>query len=335
MITRLHINKYKCLRNENMEFRPLTVLAGTNSSGKSSVLQAILLLARNCNPRNRERMYDLISKHQELHCDVSLTLDSSTYHYRTGNPENSQADILRIEKSLYFLGANRMGAEDIAKLSPEYKVGNQGEFLFGTFTRNQNKPVPIFSSEQEIEAFARDYSHICQASPSVCDMETEKNMEYVYYRKRKETFSCNIGLWLSYLTEVSLFLAARPITPDLTNIFFVQDNLKKEISPFNLGSGMSYLAKVLILCFLARPGDVVMIENPEIHLHPRAQSRLGEFFAFMASRGVQLVIETHCKDILNSLHYQLYAETLKADDVIIYYKASSEKPFQLLSSNDI
>lgn len=280
-------------------------------------------------------MYDLISKHQELHCDVSLTLDSSTYHYRTGNPENSQADILRIEKSLYFLGANRMGAEDIAKLSPEYKVGNQGEFLFGTFTRNQNKPVPIFSSEQEIEAFARDYSHICQASPSVCDMETEKNMEYVYYRKRKETFSCNIGLWLSYITEVSLFLAARPITPDLTNIFFVQDNLKKEISPFNLGSGMSYLAKVLILCFLARPGDVVMIENPEIHLHPRAQSRLGEFFAFMASRGVQLVIETHCKDILNSLHYQLYAETLKADDVIIYYKASSEKPFQLLSSNDI
>ena len=306
MITRLHINKYKCLRNENMEFRPLTVLAGTNSSGKSSVLQAILLLARNCNPRNRERMYDLISKHQELHCDVSLTLDSSTYHYRTGNPENSQADILRIENSLYFLGANRMGAEDIAKLSPEYKVGNQGEFLFGTFTRNQNKPVPIFASEQEIEAFARDYSHICQASPSVCDMETEKNM-----------------------------VAARPITPDLTNIFFVQDNLKKEISPFNLGSGMSYLAKVLILCFLARPGDVVMIENPEIHLHPRAQSRLGEFFAFMASRGVQLVIETHCKDILNSLHYQLYAETLKADDVIIYYKASSEKPFQLLSSNDI
>ena len=41
------------------------------------------------------------------------------------------------------------------------------------------------------------------------------------------------------------------------------------------------------------------------------------------------------EDILNSLHYQLYAETLKADDVIIYYKASSEKPFQLLSSNDI
>ena len=123
MITRLHINKYKCLRNENMEFRPLTVLAGTNSSGKSSVLQAILLLARNCNPRNRERMYDLISKHQELHCDVSLTLDSSTYHYRTGNPENSQADILRIENSLYFLGANRMGMTSVLlDWSPRYDM---------------------------------------------------------------------------------------------------------------------------------------------------------------------------------------------------------------------
>ena len=145
-------------------------------------------------------------------------------------------------------------------------------------------------------------------------------MEVFFYKNREKSISCSSWIYLfSAICKLLLY-------------YFV---FEKEISPFNLGSGMSYLAKVLILCFLAKPGDVVMIENPEIHLHPRAQSRLGEFFAFLASRGVQLVVETHCKDILNSLHYQLYAEKLKADDVIIYYKASSEKPFQLLSSNDI
>ena len=60
MISRLHIKNYKCLHDEDMKFRPLTVLTGTNSSGKSSVLQTVLLLARNCNPQNRDRMYELI-----------------------------------------------------------------------------------------------------------------------------------------------------------------------------------------------------------------------------------------------------------------------------------
>ncbi|MFR9012833.1 MAG: AAA family ATPase [Desulfovibrio piger] len=135
MISRLHIKNYKCLKNEDMEFRPLTVLTGTNSSGKSSVLQAVLLLARNCNPKNRERMYDLISEYQELACHASLMLDGTEYRYSSGSDSNSEADILRWEDSLYFLTANRAGPESLAKMSKEYKVGNNGEFLFGTFAR--------------------------------------------------------------------------------------------------------------------------------------------------------------------------------------------------------
>lgn len=97
---------------------------------------------------------------------------------------------------------------------------------------------------------------------------------------------------------------------------------------------MSYLAKVLILCFLAKPGDVVMIENPEIHLHPRAQSRLGEFFAFMAGKGIQLVIETHCEHLLSSLRYQVYKDRLRSDDVILYYKTDAQTPFDQLRINE-
>lgn len=135
MISRLHIKNYKCLDNEDLEFRPLTVLTGTNSSGKSSVLQAVLLLARNCNPKNRERMYDLISEYQEFACQASLTLNNMEYNYRTASDSNSEADILRWEDSLYFLTANRIGPEKIAKMSSEYKVGDSGEFLFRTFAR--------------------------------------------------------------------------------------------------------------------------------------------------------------------------------------------------------
>ena len=103
-----------------------------------------------------------------------------------------------------------------------------------------------------------------------------------------------------------------------------------EVSPLNTGAGNSYLLKLLIMCLAAQPGHLLLIENPEIHLHPGAQSRLGEFFAFLASRGVQLVVETHCEHLINRVRYEVYHKRLKADDALVYYKQSSEEGFMQL-----
>lgn len=120
MITRLHIKKYKCLNDEEMILRPLTVLAGTNGSGKSSVLQAILLLSYNLNPKNREKMSGMVREYQELDCDLRLTLDGMEYIYTKGEPLNREADILRIGESLCFLDPGSIGPEAITKMVKEY-----------------------------------------------------------------------------------------------------------------------------------------------------------------------------------------------------------------------
>lgn len=121
MITRLHIQKYKCLNDEEMIFRPLTVLAGTNGSGKSSVLQAILLLAYNLNPKNREKMSGMVSECQKLNCAIRMTLDGTEYAYTKGENINREADILCIGDSLYFLGSDGIGPEGITKMVKEYE----------------------------------------------------------------------------------------------------------------------------------------------------------------------------------------------------------------------
>lgn len=354
MISRLHIKNYKCLHDEDMEFRPLTVLTGTNSSGKSSVLQAVLLLARNCNPKNRERMYDLISEYQELLCDASLTLDGTEYRYSKVSDSNSDADILRWEDSLYFLTANRVGPESVAKMSKEYKVGNNGEFLFGTLFQMQFECCQYITDSDLV-----DFGFTDKSVSSIF----RKLMIYLgdngckVYRKMGDELVCInrenlkdiilddvfikswlqlhflVNFWLCYITESDICIISINISSNMAKIYFTKDG-QVAISPFNLGSGMSYLAKVLILCFLAKPGDVVMIENPEIHLHPRAQSRLGEFFAFMAGKGIQLVIETHCEHLLSSLRYQVYKDRLRSDDVILYYKADDKTPFEQLRINE-
>ena len=69
----------------------------------------------------------------------------------------------------------------------------------------------------------------------------------------------------------------------------------------------------------AKKGNIIIIENPEIHLHPKSQARLGEFFAFIASKGIQLIIETHNDHILNKVAYEIFKGNLSKDDVIIHY----------------
>lgn len=377
MISRLHIQNYKCLKNEDMEFRPLTVLTGTNSSGKSSVLQAVLLLARNLNPKNRERMYDLVSKYQELPCSVKLTFKDKEFHYRSRSSKNRNADLLKIEETLYFLTANRIGPEDIFKLLEEYKVGDNGEYLFKTFARightkwkymEQDEfkqwsldKEDLMNSKKYVESYEEDvdsdndYMNMVKFYNGMKKLfdngnnsqkekedfpaielfnQLKKNVQYLYAQKRRSIFSINalVNLWMMRITGVNIKIDTLLQETGYGQIYFTHDGTDM-ISPFNLGSGMSYLAKVLILCFLAKPGDVVMIENPEIHLHPRAQSRLGEFFAFMASKGIQLIIETHCEHLLSSLRYQVYTERLRPDDVILYYKADDITPFEPLRIN--
>ena len=76
-----------------------------------------------------------------------------------------------------------------------------------------------------------------------------------------------------------------------------------------------------------------MIENPEIHLHPAAQSRLGEFFAFIANAGIQLIIETHCDHLINKLQYLVFKKKFDSENTIIYYKKGIVDTFERIQLN--
>lgn len=97
--------------------------------------------------------------------------------------------------------------------------------------------------------------------------------------------------------------------------------------PTQLGAGISYVAEILILCLQAKPGDSAVIENPEIHLHPAAQSRLGAFFAFVASTGVQIILETHCEHLINRVRYEVAQGNVGQSVVKIFYKENFDDSF--------
>ena len=96
----------------------------------------------------------------------------------------------------------------------------------------------------------------------------------------------------------------------------------QEYKPQNLGAGISYLIAILTKSLLMGkdPQEAFIIENPEIHLHPKSQARLAEFFAFVARTGRQIIIETHSEHLISKLRYCVYNKQIESSQVVIQYR---------------
>ncbi|MEC6813999.1 AAA family ATPase [Photobacterium toruni] len=340
MLKLLSIENFKSIDQENLKIAPLTILTGVNSTGKSTVIQAILLLLRFSVPVNRIPLGKIVSAYtsprdtrnrytNKSDIRIRLDLNSNVFeHLSLATKKNNEGefifrggvkptktflesdlfDPMEIPQTyiyesdedvinnceLFYLNATRLGPENTAEIS-DFKVGLLGEYIFSTYEKIKNKPLPV-----ELVKF------------------TESS-----------TIGYQVSQWLSEITNSKIELKTEKINNEQVNISFDSDGIEG-LSPHNLGAGISYLVKVIILCFMAKKGDLVIIENPEIHLHPKSQAQLGVFFSFIARSGIQLIIETHCEHLIQKIRAEVNSESIECEDVIIHYKKAIREPFETL-----
>ena len=89
--------------------------------------------------------------------------------------------------------------------------------------------------------------------------------------------------------------------------------------PQNVGFGVNDILPVLATLLTAEKGNVLIIENPEAHLHPRGQAEIGKLIAETVSRGVQVFIETHSDHVINGIRVAVKKGILKPSDVNIAF----------------
>lgn len=308
MIKEIEIKNYKCISHEVITGYPLTVITGLNSTGKSSLLQTVLLLNKTMTKNGAIYLSKLPSSFPIIRnryenakeIDIRLTVDKEVVNWRMtdeGKEEVKGDNIdLEIEKNLFYLSANRTGTEAISAVSSEAKSGIKGEYLMGTFEKEKSTPV----------------------IPELVKETTSS------------TLSTQLNYWLTYILDIKMEMSTELLMGQDVQTSYKSDGITN-LSPSQLGSGVGYLTKILILCLRAQKNDVLLIENPEIQLHPAAQSRLGEFFAFIGNAGIQLFIETHCDHIINRIRYEVYKKRLAADSVSILYKEHIRSPFLKIS----
>ncbi|MCA2972181.1 MAG: DUF3696 domain-containing protein [Acidobacteriaceae bacterium] len=93
----------------------------------------------------------------------------------------------------------------------------------------------------------------------------------------------------------------------------------------HVGVGVSQVLPILVMCLLAEPDTTMIFEQPELHLHPKVQTLLGDFFLSMSLLGKQCVLETHSEYLINRLRFRAAASTSDeiAENIVMYFV---EKP---------
>jgi predicted ATPase len=103
--------------------------------------------------------------------------------------------------------------------------------------------------------------------------------------------------------------------------------------PTNTGFGVSYCLPVIVAGLIAPSDGLLIVDSPEAHLHPAAQSAIGGFLATVAASGVQVIVETHSDHVLNGIRRATSAEGILHHSLIrvLFFDASPE-PRQLTIS---
>lgn len=324
----LRIQGYKCFVDQTISLNQLTVLAGSNSAGKSSVIQALLLMRQAVDRKIfdigtaeialndiyalRLGTYDDIIN--EASNDIRISLDGNTYtmpfpderaeqyaaQMLLSDSVNPSPSIIR-DKEFRYLNSERLGPRDIAHFRQETFVtcGYQGETTAQAILQTEKRMTDV------------DTARLCPGST-----QTKLRMQ--------------IDTWLDYLFPGTV-ITVEP-RGSLHGQIMVKDTMRGVVkSAPNIGFGISYALPIIVEALLATPSTMLIVENPEAHLHPSAQTKMGYFLARMAQAGVVTIIETHSDHLINGIQIAAANRVTDCDIVTInFFRRDDHTPEMMI-----
>ena len=132
----------------------------------------------------------------------------------------------------------------------------------------------------------------------------------------------NLNAWMSEITPGTKVVAK--LIPEINKAslhykFSSANVITANFRPENTGFGLTYVLPVVTAVLSARAGDLLMIENPESHLHPAGQALIAKLIAIAANNGVQIIIETHSDHFLNGIRQSVKSKLIDANNVCAYF----------------
>lgn len=334
MIRSLRLQNFKCFEDQSLELAALTLLSGLNGMGKSSVLQALLLLRQSYQQGLLQKMGlalngDLLrlgtasdalyEGAEEEKIGFALVLSDGKegkWHFNY----NREADVLDLasppvasevfESSLFrddfhYLQAERIGPRTSFEMSDllvrqHRQLGTSGEYTAHFLSVFGRHDIPN-------------------------DALNHQRSESLKLRDQVEAWVGEVspGTRLHFTPHAGM---------DLVNLQYSFVRGQQVSNPYrstNVGFGITYTLPILVAILSSVSGALLLLENPEAHLHPKGQVSIGDLMARAASCGVQILVETHSDHVLNGIRLAVHAGRLHPNDVRLHFFGQREGDGQL------
>lgn len=158
----------------------------------------------------------------------------------------------------------------------------------------------------------------------------DEEMRSLGYRRRRKTFQEMIAYWLSELGLIHEFRLEE--IAEGTNLYraIVKTMRSSPATALtDVGFGVSQVLPALVLLYYVPEGSTVLMEQPEIHLHPSVQSGLADVMLSVAeNRDVQIIVESHSEHLLRRLQRRVAEEEASSDDVRLYFVSTDGRTAQ-------
>lgn len=330
MIKKYCIHNFKNHADTMLEMSAVTLLTGMNGSGKSSVLQSMLLLRDTyVSSHQLSTLYlkgDSFSVGQvkdavNYNCKadverlrISIEMDGGLAHdffYRYDKAENNtlSADMNEFSR-----------ADDVFQAIPLFGDGFQYLSAF------RNGPQQVYESDTDVVDSRRQMSHkMGRGEMAVYFLSKFGNDalpidELCYDTRAAHTIRKQTACWLNEISPgVQIQINQNASQYEIR--YGLEMKGKRTIfhSAPNTGYGISYVLSIIVAVLSARPGSLILIENPEAHIHPAGQSALMRLIAMAACAGVQFVIETHSDHIVNGGLVARKKGVIRPDALSVYF----------------
>lgn len=321
MITKLNLENFKCFEKMSISLGNVNIFTGINGMGKSTVLQSLLLL-RQSYLRNQQMQglylndrYVNLGNAQDVLYEKAQN-DIIRMSYSTSNDDNVTYDFqYRIDSDYLPLSHSMvLGTE-------EFLYDNH--FMYLSAYRIEPKELYRISNEEELKnrEFGNNGEFALQYLGIMGD-EVVSNDKVIISDKLGNTLKNQTRLWLDKIAPgVSPQVMVNPIlrTSEVRYEFIEGKEKSTSYKSMNVGFGITYVLPVIVAILSAKAGDIVLLENPEAHIHPAGQRALGELLALAGAGGVQLLVETHSDHILNGIRIAVKRQQVAQECVKLFF----------------
>lgn len=352
MIYHLKITNFKAFASADIRLAPFTLLSGLNSSGKSTVLQALALLRQ-----GRGSLEDMdesggLPLNGEL---VNLGTGRDVLHEDYIAERGVEPEIgfrLTTEAEIIYECRVRYGREDdylsLSYLSPstmdEFFEDDEGPVAFTVFNpgfqylqADRINPAVTYPRSEQMSVRRRFLGTRGEYTVDFLRHYQDEPVQFsaLHHKGASSRLLDQAEAWMSEICPGVRIQATTIEQTDLVRLGFQFTRALQLTSdarrPTNVGFGLTYVLPIVVACLTARPGSMILLENPEAHIHPQGQSAMARLTCAAAAIGAQLVVETHSDHILNGVRLAVKRKLLPAGDVALHYFKREDNGINIVS----